>query len=162
MIPFLLIYSMSTCLNLGFWNIHGFKHKELGNKLKLQEVKNAIERHDIYGLVETHSTPESDLDMMSFKRYSKHRLKSGNKAHGGISLYVNKKVAKGVTLIKTGNENALWCKLDRKFFKIRKDIYLGTVYFSPQMYEKSKNEDRTLITKTHELSDEILFDFRFR
>ena len=28
--------------------------------------------------------------------------------------------------------------------------------------ELSKNEDRTLITKTHELSDEILFDFRFR
>ena len=28
--------------------------------------------------------------------------------------------------------------------------------------EQSKNEDRTLITKTHELSDEILFDFRFR
>ena len=28
--------------------------------------------------------------------------------------------------------------------------------------EKSKNEDRTLITKTHELSDEILFDFRLR
>ena len=28
--------------------------------------------------------------------------------------------------------------------------------------EKSKNEDRTLITKTRELSDEIRFDFRFR
>ena len=28
--------------------------------------------------------------------------------------------------------------------------------------EKSKYEDRTLITKTHELSDEILFDFRLR
>ena len=28
--------------------------------------------------------------------------------------------------------------------------------------EKSKNEDRTLITKTGELSDEIHFDFRFR
>ena len=28
--------------------------------------------------------------------------------------------------------------------------------------EKSKNEDRTLITKTHELSDESLFDFRSR
>ena len=28
--------------------------------------------------------------------------------------------------------------------------------------EISKNEDRTLITKTHELSDEILIDFRFR
>ena len=27
--------------------------------------------------------------------------------------------------------------------------------------EKSKNEDRTLITKTDELSDEIFFDFRF-
>ena len=26
--------------------------------------------------------------------------------------------------------------------------------------EKSKNEDGTFITKTHELSDEILFDFR--
>jgi len=29
-------------------------------------------------------------------------------------------------------------------------------------FEKSRNEDRTLITKTHELSDEILFDFRLR
>ena len=29
-------------------------------------------------------------------------------------------------------------------------------------FEKSKNEDRTLITKTHGLSDEIFFDFRFR
>ena len=28
--------------------------------------------------------------------------------------------------------------------------------------EKSKNEDRTPITKTHELSDETLFDFRLR
>ena len=28
--------------------------------------------------------------------------------------------------------------------------------------EKSKNEDRTSITKTHELSDEILFNFRSR
>ena len=28
--------------------------------------------------------------------------------------------------------------------------------------EKSKNEDRTLSTKTRELSDEIHFDFRFR
>ena len=28
--------------------------------------------------------------------------------------------------------------------------------------EISKNQDRTFITKTHELSDEILFDFRFR
>ena len=28
--------------------------------------------------------------------------------------------------------------------------------------EQSTNEDRTLSTKTHELSDEILFDFRFR
>ena len=28
--------------------------------------------------------------------------------------------------------------------------------------ESSKNEDRTLITKTRELSDEIRFDFRFR
>ena len=27
--------------------------------------------------------------------------------------------------------------------------------------EKSKNEDRTLITKTDELSDEIIFNFRF-
>ena len=29
-------------------------------------------------------------------------------------------------------------------------------------FEKSKNEDRHLITKTHGLSDELFFDFRFR
>ena len=47
----------------------------------------------------------------------------------------------------------------RDFSKFLLPVYLILV---ADKIEKSKNEDRTLTTKTHELSDEILLDFRLR
>lgn len=56
-------------------------------------------------------------------------------------MYVKSKISKGVTVIKTDNQNALWCKLDKRFFNLPNNIYLGTIYFSPRSYENSKSED---------------------
>jgi len=133
--------SKSSSLLIGFWNIHGYNSKDFGNKLNLNEVKNDIARYDIYGLAETHSDFDSDLSMENFKCYSKHRPKSKTKRHGGITLYIKRNISKGVKIINTNNENVIWCKLDKKFFNLPNNIYLGTVYFSPTAYESSKGED---------------------
>ena len=141
---------MPGALQLGFWNIHGHKHKELGNKLNLTEVKGIIKKHDIFGIVETHANEGSELDIESFKHFIKFRNSSGNRNHGGIAVYINNRIKEGILYIPTQNENIIWCKLKKEFFQIDKDIYLGTVYLSPGNYEKSQNADYMM-----ELEEEI-------
>ena len=128
-------------LRIGLWNIHGHHSSTLGNKLKLDEVINIIKKYDIFATIETHATPSSDLDINSYYCYKKFRKSSGKKVSGGIALYVNRRIKEGVKYIATKNENILWCKLDKHFFQIERDIFLGSLYFSPNNYEKANNQD---------------------
>ena len=70
------------------WNIHGYKSRELGNKLKLREVKELFKSHDIIGIVETHSGLSSEIMSEDFKHFSKHREKTGSRYAGGIAIYI--------------------------------------------------------------------------
>ena len=56
-------------------------------------------------------------------------------------MYINQKLANGVSYIPTENKNPIWCKLDRNYFGFKNDIYLGTVYLSPPNYERNNNDD---------------------
>ena len=56
-------------------------------------------------------------------------------------MYINQKLANGVSYILTENRNTIWCKLDRNYFGFKNDIYLGTVYLSPPNYERNNNDD---------------------
>ena len=56
-------------------------------------------------------------------------------------MYINQKLANGVSYIPTENKNTIWCKLDRNYFGFKNDIYLGTVYLSPPNYERNNNDD---------------------
>ena len=67
-------------------------------------------------------------------------------------MYINQKLANGVSYIPTENKNTIWCKLDRNYFGFKNDIYLGTVYLSPPNYERNNNDD--LIS---EIEAEMLF-----
>ena len=96
-----------------------------------------IQKFDIFGIVETHANQNSDLSVDSCKDYSKIRKRSGKKLSGGITVYINDRVKEGVRYIPTQNENILWCKIDRTFFELERDIYLETAYFSPQGYERA-------------------------
>lgn len=69
-----------------------------------------------------------------------------------LAIYVGKRVGKGVTYISTPSENVIWCKLSKTFFNLANDIYLGTVYLSPQNYDQNRSRD--YIT---ELEEEIIF-----
>ena len=65
----------------------------------------------------------------------------GNRSSGGLSLYINQKLAKGVTYTPSENKNIIWCRLDQTYLNFEKDTYLGTVYLSPPNYERNSSED---------------------
>ena len=132
---------MSRPLRLGFWNLNGYNSRTLGNKLKTKEFLNIINKHDIFAVVETHANYDSELAVNNFKHFVKCRNKSGKRTFGGLSSYINQKLANGVSYIPTENKNTIWCKLNRNYFGFENDIYLGTVYLSPPNYERNNNDD---------------------
>ena len=88
---------MQRPLRLRFWNLNGYNSRTLGNKLKTKEFLNIINKYDIFALVETHATYDSELAVNNFKYFVKCRNKSGKRTFGGLSLYINQKLAKGVS-----------------------------------------------------------------
>ena len=89
--------------------------------------------NDIFGIVQTHADSNSNLQIHDFRHYVKHREKSkGKRNSGGIAVYiVRKTIIEGTSFATTRNKNILWIKLDKSFFELDKDLYLGTVYTSP-------------------------------
>ena len=88
--------AISGILRIGIWNIHGYKSKELGNKIKQTEVIEIIKRHDIFGVVESHAESNSDLEVEGFKYYARARPKSGTKySGGGCVIYQQKSEKRG-------------------------------------------------------------------
>ena len=128
-------------MRIGFWNLNGFNSNILGNKKKTNDFLSIINKHDIFALVETHATYETEMNISKFKYFIKCRNQSGNRSSGGLSVYINQKLAKGVTYTPSENKNIIWCKLDKTYFIFQKDIYLGTVYISPPNYERNSSED---------------------
>ena len=102
---------MSRHLRIGFWNLNGFNSSILGNKLKTNDFLGIINKHDIFALVETHATYEKEMNISKFKHFIKCSNQSGNRSSPGLSVYINQKLAKGVTYIPSENKNIIWCKL---------------------------------------------------
>ena len=98
----------SISLRIGCWNINGFNSKSLGNKFQQSEVLDIVNKHDIFGIVETHTISNSDL---GFRHYVKHRENSkGKRNSGGIAVYIRKTIIGGTSFVTTRNKNILWIK----------------------------------------------------
>ena len=54
------------------------------------------------------------------------------RAGGGIIIYVKDEIHKGVKLINNELDCIVWLKLDKYFFGLNEDIYLGVTYTVPQ------------------------------
>ena len=127
-------------INVGHWNINGFKSKLLGNKTENKDFLSCIKKCDIIGLTETHSSKEGILDIPGFSDpFSVSRPKSkNNKNSGGIAVYVRTYLidSKAVCQVNTHNKNSVWLKLRKDKFDEPEDIFIGTFYLSPESYEK--------------------------
>ena len=69
---------------------------------------------------------------------------------GGIDVYIRKTIIGGTSFVTTRNKNILWIKLDKSFFELGKDLYLGTVYISPNTSQVIEQE------LLHDIESEIV------
>ena len=60
---------MSRHLRIEFWNLNGFNSSILGSKLKTSDFLSIINKHDIFALVETHATYETEMNISKFKHF---------------------------------------------------------------------------------------------
>ena len=139
------------------WNINNFQSKTSGNKLLDDDFIDIAAKQDIVTIVETHAKKGVSMDIPGFRepfRKDRPLTKKGYKAHGGIAVFVKQELieANAITEIKRSSENVLWIKIKKEFLKEDKDIFIGSVYFSPQT-KKNKTLTEALI---QELASDII------
>ena len=139
------------------WNINNFQTKTSGNKLLDNDFLKLVSQQDIVALCETHAKRDASMDIPGFCepfRKDRHLTKKCNKAHGGIAVFVKQELieTKAVSEIKRAGENVLWLKIRKEFLGEPEDIFIGTVYFSPQT-KKNKTLTASLIC---DLATEIM------
>ena len=114
---------MSRHLRIGFWNLNGFNSNILGNKLKTNDFLSIINKHDIFALVETHASYETEMNISKLKHFSKCSNQSINRSSERLSLFINQKLAKGVTHTQSENKNIIWCRLEETYLNFHR-IYI--------------------------------------
>ena len=70
------------------------------------------------------------------------RARANTKSSGGIAVFVKQNLIGEVNVANTSSTtDTVWIKLKKEFFKESSDIFVGTVYFSPENYERKYNKD---------------------
>ena len=135
---------MTSSLKILSWNINGFYSKLLGSKLCDQSFLERVSKYDILCLVETHENQNSDLSIVGFHKLdSVKRNKVKFKSSGGIAVYVRNHIKDIISPIKNqyDHTDTLWFKIKKDYTSIRRYMFVGNVYFSPEVYEKECNKD---------------------
>ena len=141
------------CWNINgiFTNINGFKYSKLDNPL-FDEI---VQKHDIFGLIETHHT-DDDIDRLQVMGYKcfqacRKKLKFGRK-HGGLAVYVRNMLLPGVSLVATTGSETVQIKLDRFSFSLDRDLVISFSYCSPA---NSSYTQRTQVDSFDSLEEKL-------
>ena len=126
----------SLCnIKLSFWNLHGYKSRSIGNKLKDTDFLHEIQDSHVIGLAETHIHDET-MDELIIPGYKLFAYKNGKKnvksntAPGGLAIFIKEKFVKFFNQVKIDDENTVWIKLKKELVG-DEDIFIGTSYLSP-------------------------------
>lgn len=164
--------SVTLCrssLSIASWNVHGLWsiHQD---PLFLDSINN----FDILALSETWLSPsqcevvKNNLEQSGYDVTNKPWPRKPKAIHhpGGITILIKKDILKGVSIIDNVNQNFIWLKCSKTFFKTERDIFLAAVYFPPQSGSKPNNPYEELEESIHKYypSGEIalLGDFNAR
>ena len=88
---------------------------------------------DLFALTETHCSPDEDIQLQGFKvvNNTRKKHKKARKYSGGISLFIRNPITKGITVSPFNLPDSIWCLLDKHFFKLPYNVYIGFVYIPP-------------------------------
>lgn len=130
-------------LKAAVWNIEGLSL----DKINDDYFYDMISKFHILGFVETWTNDnDQNLSIPGFKKIGMSNRKKHKKARrnsGGIIVYAKNEIAKGITKLSKSHSDILWIKLDKTFFNLSKDLFISTIYISPEKssYNVSGIED---------------------
>ena len=104
-------------ISISSWNVHGLADK-IDDDFFTKKIKS-----DIIILLETWKRDSKETQVSGyqvtfpFQKLEK-RIKKAKRHSGGILIYINKNIAKGVSCEKnrSSSKNRAWLKLDKTFF----------------------------------------------
>jgi len=137
-----------VALKFGSWNIQG----GLRRKCQDEDFVSHLADFDFICLQETWLKPGENfrIDSFSFYRSDRSAKKSSRRNSGGVVIMFRNKFSKGVTKLSIGHPDILWCKLDRNFFGLERDLYVGCAYFSPENSSSIKMENNLVFETLQE------------
>ena len=137
---------LSNTLHIGAWNIDCLHSRLLGertSKLCYSEVADLLKTLDIFCLSETHCGASDNIELEGYHIVHNLRPKSrgATRNFGGLAVGIKTALLKGVSFLPITNSEYMWLKLNKTFFGIPQDIYLCSVYISPQGSSFSHQRD---------------------
>ena len=134
---------ISNKLNFCTWNIHGYKSRQIGNKLHSEDFLNSVKDKVFIGITETHIHDEilEQLSIPGYKRIGfknqKKNFKS-NTAPGGIAVFVKEHLSKLFSSVNINDEDTIWVKIKKEESGVGDDVFIGTTYISPSKSSADK------------------------
>ena len=121
-------------LSLSCWNVNGLSYNSIfGEKLTNPDFVRCLDRNDILILTETWT--KAQLSLHDFELITTHAKKYKSKKHGrssgGVAIAFKTVLKKGIKPI-LFHSDYIWCKLDKSFFHLEKDIFLCAIYIPPR------------------------------
>ena len=121
-------------LVIGALNFHG-----ITDKLDDPSVIELISKCDIFSASETWLGENDAIKVPGYKFFPIHRKNNKGPQKGGIGVFVKESIRKYVKIrYDLSCENVLWCRLTKKYFGFKDDIFLGSVYFPPENSTREK------------------------
>ncbi len=80
---------------------------------------------------ETWANNSACYDIDGYKCYLFNRKiqnKKSKRSSGGIAIYIEQSIAKGISIVKNYQDAIVWLKLDKLYFNLTEDIFLARVY----------------------------------
>ena len=114
-------------LKIPSWNVN-----DLTTDMKQsEEFLSDIIQGDITFLHETWTNKGSDIDLTGFIGYNyfrKFQNKISKRNSGGSISYIKEQIKYGVEIVRMHHDTIICIKLDKTFFSLKQDIYVGGVY----------------------------------
>ena len=145
---------ISKLIRFCSWNIQGYNSRSIGNKFEDKEFLKIFEDVDFIGITETHMHTEilDKMNIPGFHRvHTQNQLKNkkSNTASKGIAVFVRETMKDIFTLVKMGNDDAIWVKMKKERSGESRDIFIGTCYLNPSTSQKTDQ-------KMSRLSEDII------
>jgi exonuclease III len=126
------------------WNINGLQSAK-NDKLCDEIFINSLNKCDILGLVETHTSESTPITITGYKAIQVDRPRSrGAKSDSG-GILIKEMILDGIKTLANTSKHFQWIMLKKEFFDLDEDLYICFTHIPPiRSSYTEKNGDDTL------------------